>query len=220
MAARHSSQRLAVPDPRHVRQIFAQVAAAVYHLHAVLHTAHGDIKEENVLVQAARAEELCTSPEHRGSPPHAHTVLTAVLCDYGHAVRGDDDSRPPRLTSYGTAQVTPPELRRRPRRAGQRLSADGFAADVFALGVLLYTMLHGPGHVPRALDPAAAVTGDDGLWQPAWIPERGPLPLDADEVGAWVPRECVEIVRGMTMVRPEERWGMERVIAHPWVARG
>ncbi|KAI9355625.1 kinase-like domain-containing protein [Zopfochytrium polystomum] len=189
-------------DPRHVRQIFQKTVSAVHYLHTVANVAHGDIKEENVLVQSFAVP--CADPAHAHMPAHSHHHLDVRVCDFGHAVRGGEDGSRPQLASYGTAHVTPPELQRRDK------PADGFAADVFALGVLLFTLLHGPGKVPALLEAAAAKRGKVAF------PKTGKLPI-AGDVDPRVPRECVEIIEGMTMVRAEDRWSLEDVLAHPWM---
>ncbi|KAI9331997.1 kinase-like domain-containing protein [Zopfochytrium polystomum] len=177
-------------DIRDVVAIFRSAVAAVYHLHVAANTAHGDIKEENVLVvpdpNAAPAGDTCTL---KRSPR-----LTARLCDFGHSVRGS--SEPPRLAAYGTARAAPPELRGSASAAADDDNdddrppppppADGFAADVYALGVLLYALLHGPGRTPGDIDPR-------------------------------VPAGCEEVLRGMTAARPDERWTLPRVLDHPWM---
>ncbi|KAI9330473.1 kinase-like domain-containing protein [Zopfochytrium polystomum] len=195
-------QRPPLADPRHVRQIFQKTVAAVHHLHTVANVAHGDIKEENVLVQSFAVP--CADPAHAHMPAHSHHHLDVRVCDFGHAVRGGEDGSRPQLASYGTAHVTPPELQRRDK------PADGFAADVFALGVLLFTLLHGPGKVPALLEAAAAKRGNVAF------PKSGKLAI-AGDLDPRVPRDCVEIIEGMTMVRAEDRWSLEDVLAHPWM---
>ncbi|KAI9330456.1 kinase-like domain-containing protein [Zopfochytrium polystomum] len=203
-----------LPDPRHVRQVFRKAVAAVHHLHRVANTAHGDIKEENVLVQSVTVP--CADPDHADRPqPHWHHALDVRVCDFGHAVRGADGKRPT-LTSYGTAHSTPPELQDSRRQgAATPAAADGFAADVFALGVLLFALLHGPGRAPSILEAAAAARGSSSS-SSVRFPASGPLPI-ADDVDPRVPPECVEILEGMTMVRPEQRWTLDRVLEHPWM---
>ncbi|KAJ1561551.1 hypothetical protein HK405_003573 [Cladochytrium tenue] len=232
---------VALPDARLVRQVFVQLCEALQHLHSVGRTAHGDIKEENVLVQsvAVACGGPSTCPRLAGAAdaatavaaaaewaPHTHRALDVRLCDFGHAVQARELGERPRLRSYGTPQATPPELQaaavRRPRRGGA--AVDGPRADVFALGVLLYTLAHGPGRVPAILAAAAeaarasaASTSLSVAVAPVEFPEHGPMPLEPADVDARMDAGCVEVIAGMTMCAPEERWTLERVLAHPWV---
>ncbi|KAJ1548824.1 hypothetical protein HK405_014514 [Cladochytrium tenue] len=233
---------VALPDARLVRQVFVQLCEALQHLHSVGRTAHGDIKEENVLVQsvAVACGGPSTCPRLAGAAdaataaaataewaPHMHRALDVRLCDFGHAVRARELGERPRLRSYGTPQATPPELQAaasRGRRRGGGAAVDGPRADVFALGVLLYTLAHGPGRVPAILAAAAeaaraSAAGASSLnaAAPVEFPEHGPLPLGPADVDARVDAGCVEVIVGMTMCAPEERWTLEQVLAHPWV---
>ncbi|KAJ1554774.1 hypothetical protein HK405_004098 [Cladochytrium tenue] len=182
-------------DPRHVRSIFRQAVDATHRLHTQAGVVHGDIKEENVLVQSVAVE--CCDPSHRpGGAPHRHHELHVRLADFGHAQRRTT------LTSYGTPHVTAPELQK--ARPGPRAPADGVRADVFALGVLLFTLAHGPGRVPAVLESSRL------------LPTHGLLPMDAD-LDSRVEPGCVELIRGMTMCNPAERWTLDRVLEHPWL---
>ncbi|KAJ3132384.1 hypothetical protein HK101_004603 [Irineochytrium annulatum] len=195
----HIGYTLNPPPLPLVREIFAQVASGLRHLHAN-DVAHGDVKEENVLI----VETACNNDVH------------AKLADLGHAINVVEDENA--ITGYGTEDMTPPELlgnlrrkRRRDRTPAKVDLADAMACDVFALGMMLFAILHGPSVLPRAvretvelgwpLEEVMEVEGEYPL---------GPIRGDADHA-------LRDLLRGMTMVDPRERFDMERVMAHPWV---
>ena len=100
-----------------------------------LNVYHGDIKPENILISSE---------------------LHAVLCDLGHS-QHCVDSLHIKLASYGTFDLSAPE--RLPfilcKNQGIPLPHDlpisnPLQADVFALGMLLYVLLEGPGKLPLA----------------------------------------------------------------------
>lgn len=98
-----------------VAALMSQLAAALMHMHG-LGVAHRDLKPENVLFTDA-----------------SHTQVK--LCDFGFAVRcGERRLR----TVCGSAQYMAPELHT-PVGEGYL----GMPVDMWALGALLYEMLHG-----------------------------------------------------------------------------
>ncbi|KAJ3158338.1 hypothetical protein HK101_001349 [Irineochytrium annulatum] len=207
----HIAYQLTPPPIATARRIFAQLAAALYHLHSV-GVVHGDVKEENVLLDSL--DVLNPTPDVR-------------LCDFGHADAPTKNSpdHPPFIRRYGTQEMTPPELlpnlsSQRGASAAHRRSralpspsspvlVDPFPADVFALGMLLFSLLHGPGCLPLAVQ--ETVKGGMKLQVDAWggYP-LGPMRADLD-------RDGEQLVRWMTMVDPSRRATMGDVIAHPWV---
>ena len=159
------------PDLSHVRAIFVQTATALHHLHSIgVH--HGDIKPENVLV-ALQPQTDCVDPMHPGK----QSKLRAILCDLGHSKHGVT-RREHVIRSYGTRDLYSPELlwtlmpsgksckksllqqqEQQQQQENQQheqyanttdMVADGLHADVFALGMLLFGLLNGPGKLPRA----------------------------------------------------------------------
>ncbi|KAJ3133407.1 hypothetical protein HK101_004462 [Irineochytrium annulatum] len=181
------------------RTIFAQLASAVRHLHSA-GISHGDLKEENVLIDGS--------------------TLSTKLCDFGHAdatpvITG---AAPQRIRKYGTQEMTPPELlanlpshvaaHHLPGGAThQEATGDPFKADVFALGLVLYSLLHGPGCLPVAVH--ETVRNGRRLSGGVGYP-LGLMRPDLD-VGA------KEVLGMLTCVEPARRATMEEVVAHPWV---
>ncbi|KAJ1550234.1 hypothetical protein HK405_001098 [Cladochytrium tenue] len=118
--------------------IFRDITLALCHLHA-LGVHHSDIKPENVW-----------SPQHHQalvplkSMPAFATLATPAL-----------DTPEHRLASYGTHELSAPELlpNLAVSAAGSSLChvcLDTFRLDVYALGLLLFTLLHGPARLPAA----------------------------------------------------------------------
>ncbi|KAJ3192115.1 hypothetical protein HK101_007041 [Irineochytrium annulatum] len=211
----HVTYALNPPPLPEVQPRFATLASALHHLHA-RGVAHLDIKEENVLMSR---EGGC------------------VLADLGHSRRADA-----RVGAYGTREMTPPELlcnvraqaaaaaasaSASPRDGGARMEyTDASSADVFALGMVLFSMLHGPSVLPEAVEGTVRKGHGLGLYLAEEEEEgvdsaQGFYPLGAmrwdviDGEG-----DVLGLLRGMTMRRVEERWGMEEVMAHPWVQGG
>ncbi|KAJ3111061.1 hypothetical protein HDU96_006024 [Phlyctochytrium bullatum] len=202
--------RLNPPPMPMCRTIFRELALAVSHLHRI-GICHGDLKEENVLVDTDQLDPV--AGRRRTSSPNPRPAVK--LCDFGHATL---DSKRFRLTAYGTREMTAPEIllnlptqqANRPRGTHQTLSASPFASDVYALGMVLYSLLHGPGTLPLAV----AQTVRHGM--PLVLPTAGPwFPLGAvrSDVGA----EALDLLQRMTAVDPAARLSMEEVVAHPFV---
>ncbi|KAJ1553784.1 hypothetical protein HK405_006899 [Cladochytrium tenue] len=114
-----------LPPREACRAIFRDVTLALCHLH-VLGVHHGDIKPENALVppKSKRHSPALDTPEHR-------------------------------LVSYSTHELSAPQLL--PNLAvsaasssTRRVCLDTFRLDVYALGLLLFTLLHGPAGLPAA----------------------------------------------------------------------
>ncbi|KAJ3206575.1 hypothetical protein HDU67_008089 [Dinochytrium kinnereticum] len=223
--------RLNPPPMALARGIFAQVAAGVAHLHS-LGVAHGDLKEENILLDAidvSTASKLdgaffsSSLDEARVAASWAPDVR---VCDFGHATAGSPS--PPRVVAYGTREMTAPEvlpnLARSRRGTGmgeggatvasqqQLFDTDALKADVFALGMCLFSMLHGPGVLPVAVHETVRLGKPLGLF----VGEGNRYPVGV--VRADLGKMGMEVLEGMLCADPGERWGMERVVAHPWVA--
>ncbi|KAH6565821.1 hypothetical protein BASA60_009774 [Batrachochytrium salamandrivorans] len=134
-----------IPEPL-AKTFFLDIAGAVNYIHSQ-GVVHGDIKEENILV-GVEAETL-------------KRVLK--LCDFGYSRKGIPGSAPMKI--YGTREFCPPELVDNMSKYMQRKKTKhgvvGYAQDVWALGLLLYSMIHGilPMETDSLLDKSLDITG-------------------------------------------------------------
>ncbi|KAJ3205481.1 Serine/threonine-protein kinase 33 [Entophlyctis luteolus] len=173
-----------------IKRLIRQIAVALAQIH-VRGFYHGDVKIENVLVQAG----------HSGTPRGGDDLPQVRLADYGHANHVSCG-----MKVYGTREVSPPEFLR-----GSPYSwNDGRAADIFALGMVMYKLLHESGELPRIVQVAkSGVISYDALLKE----DSGFLPLDGlrdvDEV-------AISLLDGMCMVDPARRLTVQHVLAHPW----
>jgi len=114
-----------VPPPEQKR-MFKAIAEAVYALHS-RNIVHGDIKEENILIDSHHNPKLC---------------------DFGHA-RHIGNNAPPHFAVYGTLELSAPELMPNLNVPAHLTKThvvkryNGMAQDIWALGLVLYTMTHG-----------------------------------------------------------------------------
>ena len=140
-----------------------------------------------------------------------------MLCDFGHSrwIASGRDHRI--LIAYGTREYTPPELWKGLHSATSIRDvtpADPFKADVFALGILLYTLCHGPGRLPTALK----YTVHSSLWTyNQLIMHGGSYPLRDARPDVIGDSALMDLLRGMLTVDPAKRYSMGDVIKHPWV---
>ncbi|KAL1918926.1 uncharacterized protein VTP21DRAFT_2307 [Calcarisporiella thermophila] len=148
------------------RHIFRQVVDAVHHL-SRLGVCHRDIKDENIVID-----------DH----------YRVKLIDFGSAV-----IIPPHGAwfdrFYGTVNYAAPEI-----LMGHRYRAEH--AEIWALGVLLYTILY--GEVPFS-DPLQAIH------EPFTQPRLKSSP------------ECDALLRWMLAKQPDHRPSIDTVRRHPWL---
>ncbi|KAJ3295447.1 hypothetical protein HDU79_009136 [Rhizoclosmatium sp. JEL0117] len=174
-----------------IKHIIRSVASALWGIHQAGYY-HGDIKLENVLVQYDAQLGDCTHPQ-------------VLLADYGHCDRVEAG-----ISRYGTREVSPPEfLADSPFEADE---LDGQTADVFALGIVLYSLLSEIGSLPTVGDALQKGTigykylvgADDGRYL-------------FDEVGDVIDDEAWDLINQMCWVDPRRRIGLDQVLQHPWL---
>lgn len=124
--------------------IFKQIASALGYLHK-LGIVHGDLKEENILIGY-----------HRG-------IHSVKLCDFGHSFQTKRNRKD--LRFYGTRDLSAPELlpnlRASERDTMLNDSFYGYEEDIWALGLVLYTMIHGslPQNNDKIVDGTESLEG-------------------------------------------------------------
>ena len=190
-----------------VHSIFKQLARGLHSMHSQ-NVIHGDIKDENALVNV----------------DHTTGVYRAKLCDFGHAKRLNAASGAA-FSNYGTTIMGPPEMDKNVERKEQLnaglvssiLSDEwdrfyGFEADVFALGLLLYTMVHG--------DLPAELSEKDPTKLTAYKRRRESSRSFLFEVLAeGLEKSLVDLLRGMLVNKPKYRLNMDQVLDHAWVKK-
>ena len=143
--------------------------------------AHCDIKEENILIQSN---------------------FNVKICDFGHAQM----TWPPRVFRYGTDDLTPPELL--PNlwsgfKKNQCIMVSGKEADMWALGLLLFTLTQ--GNFPAAHKEFLAGSVNSQHFQSYSCCYRLPIhPVIQD------------LIEGMLSVDPSTRLTIEEAVQHEW----
>lgn len=102
--------------------IFRQLVSAVNYLHNKRHIVHGDIKLQNVLFNNEKD-------------------MNVVLADFGLSYRWKPDD--PLVNDFkGTLTYMAPEIR-------SGIKYQGYPADIFSLGVLLFNISFAPDTIPK-----------------------------------------------------------------------
>ncbi|KAJ3229912.1 hypothetical protein HDU81_004926 [Chytriomyces hyalinus] len=156
------------------RKIFAQIVLAVRYLQ-VKGLVHRDIKDENIVVDAN---------------------YTIKIIDFGSATYIPKTQREYFTQFSGTTLFASPEIvQKKPYR--------GPEAEMWALGVLLYTMIFGENPFHNE-----AETAEGSLK----MPKGFHLESDKDYHGG-----CRHLIRRMLDYTPESRITIEEVLAHEWL---
>jgi serine/threonine protein kinase/WD40 repeat protein len=129
---------------RDAATLMATLAEAVHYAHS-RGVVHRDLKPANVLLQSAERGSPGEEANARPSAPSAIANLQSAIpriADFGLARHLDDkNGLAQALTHAGTIVGTPEYMA--PEQAGIAAEPVGPAADVYALGVILYEMLAG-----------------------------------------------------------------------------
>ena len=131
---------------------------------------------------------------HRDLKPENILITSsnlAKICDFGWCAEGNSE----RSTYCGTLDYMAPEILK------------GFqytnSVDVWALGVLLYEMLHGcpPFNAKNDSEKSRLIR------------------LGNFRFAEEVPEDCRDLIKGILQGAPEARPSVLQILAHPWVAR-
>ncbi|KAI8894797.1 kinase-like domain-containing protein [Globomyces pollinis-pini] len=171
-----------------VKPMFKQLAAGLQYLHSKK-IVHADIKEENILVGV-----------YEGS-------YTAKYCDFGHSYIASDDN--PGMRLYGTRVITAPELlphllAEKTQKECQEHRQVGFAQDIWALGIVLYCMIH--GDIPP--ENTAYIQGNldfDGCRY---------YPTSYDNIDD---ENCSDLLKRMLTIDPINRATADEIMNHVWL---
>jgi len=203
---RQQSNRRGLPAEQ-ARRFAFQLACALRYLHEDMRIVHGDVKLENCLL------ENPSSPSGR-----------LLLCDFGlakfmknpHDDDDDDDPLPSiRSTadagSYcitGSLPYAAPEI----VESSAAAEAPSPTADVWALGVVVFTMLTGTLPFTHSLQPKLAAMIVEGNFDVAALRDCWGL----KEAGKAQMEMAVELVKGCLTVDPERRWNIHDVLESAW----
>ncbi|KAF8942139.1 protein kinase, AMP-activated, alpha 2 catalytic subunit [Haplosporangium gracile] len=189
-----------------VRSIFMQLSLALYALHQN-RIVHGDIKDENALITV----------------DHNTNTYRARICDFGHSKRIKEGSLPS-FTFYGTTILAPPEmdannaLREKMKRSDIQVEHDdwaryyGYEADVFAMGLMLYTLVH--GDLPSEL-----MERDLKLLAAYKRRRRSVKTFPFAVLQKNIDEDLKDLLKRMLAVTPSRRITMAEVIDHPWLTK-
>jgi len=179
-----------VPPPEQKR-MFRAIAEAVYTLHTH-NIVHGDIKEENILI------------DRHHNPK---------LCDFGHA-RHIGNNAPPHFAVYGTLELSAPELMPNLNVPAHLTKThvvkryNGMAQDIWALGLVLYTMTH--GELP--LNHSKVISKEIDLTSNKY--KEYPCSYNRN-----LSKDCIHLIRRMLTVDMKKRATIKEIINHPWLKR-
>jgi serine/threonine-protein kinase HSL1 (negative regulator of Swe1 kinase) len=168
-----------------VRRFFGQVVACVQAVHD-RGWVHGDIKLENVVLTTCGDQAKLTD------------------CGFSSLQKATGLCRPPR----GTAHYASPEL-----VLGQGYC--GKASDLYACGVVLYSMLS--GRYPFAARPDCGLGGGDPLSEGILRHFRDESTLDRLKIPAGCPEGATCLIRRLLDPDPCLRATMAEVLVDPWL---
>ncbi|KAK6099571.1 hypothetical protein MT418_000978 [Batrachochytrium dendrobatidis] len=202
-----------------IHGIFSQIANGLNALHSHGWT-HGDIKQQNILVDSKMHAFLC---DFGHAKPMIISPVSPTAQNNSVPCMSTLKSTPPHISCAGTLSMTPPELISNldlPRSMfsnmsssgfnsslndlGEIASTSGFTADVWALGMVLYSMMY--FRFPNSH--SAYLRGEIPLNQYYSFPCE--FPTDAD------PQFC-DLISKMLAINPDDRITMADVVHHPFL---
>lgn len=174
------------------RNFFVQMLAGVTHCHE-RGVAHRDLKLENVLLTSDGVVKI---------------IDFGLSHVYVRNEAGEIDRSKPLTDMCGSKSYAAPEV------LGAK-SYDGFAADVWSLGVSLFAMLSG-------FFPLDEATPKD--WRYAKLVEAQQMGRSTSRtVYSWYKRTCnhlstaiVDLLDGMLTIDAQRRLTMKQIVEHPW----
>ncbi|KAL7410426.1 kinase-like domain-containing protein, partial [Mrakia frigida] len=212
-------------------RLFKGVVEGLRWLHKEEGVVHGDLKAENVLIDAEGrcriADFGLANPSPSPSKPkpkptyapnlssvhRAHTIssphprlASSPFPSSRQQQQQQQQQRPPSPPTFppGSLPYASPELLRPPSHSSHGPSPISPAQDIWSLGVLLFFLLTS-GTLPfqDAFEPRLQMKIVRGLWE---LPE-----------GIVVGKQAEEVLKGCLEVEVKERWGVEEVGTSEWV---
>jgi protein-serine/threonine kinase len=164
------------------RKIFRQVAEALRHLHVEAKVVHRDIKDENIILDGEGKVKLADFGSAAYIKSGPFDVFVGTIGTFHHASARFHASMLTHIIDYAAPEV----LRGLPYRGKEQ--------DVWALGILLYTIVYKE-------NPFYSI---DEI-------------MDHDLRVPWILSEdCIDLIRKMLDRDVERRIGIQAVLEHPW----
>lgn len=161
--------------------------------------AHRDLKQENVLLTMART-------------PEGRAIVVPELCDFGVALTLQNSQSATHVTYAGTRGYMAPEI-----ALGIRTGTP-LQADMWSLGVMLYTMLSGEQRAPALMCEAALTEHSIGRSDPyradPWRVLEGQL--RRGESWSRLSANAQSLVRALLSIDTTKRLTAEEARMHPW----
>lgn len=195
-------------DAHLVKRYTYQLASAMRYLHNDIMVVHRDIKLENCLVDMT-------------GPKAEQDGGDVLLCDFGmadfmvsddrvgvepHSIGSNQNIGPADTSTSiaGSLQYAAPEL------FNANASVFSPAADVWAFGVVVYTLLTAQLPFNEGLEAKTTMKIQSGDWDAELI-------RSADAVQQGGAEEAIELVRGCLNMDPERRWTVNDILACSWL---
>ena len=158
------------------RAYFRQLISAVQYIHQ-MGICHRDLKPENLLVTDRNVLKVAdfglSSIVSRSEQTNEFQLLTTIV---------------------GSPDYCAPEV-------VMEKSYDGFKADVYSCGTILYTMVTGRRPFESRDESTTLQKVREGTFM---VPRH-------------VSKDCDSLINGLMKLNPDERLSMDAVLAHPWV---
>lgn len=139
-----------------------------------------------------------------------HSREKIEIIDWGHAVSvAPGSTRCPHEGAIGKVRYMAPEL------VSGSGEYDPFKADVFALGVCLFSVLIGQMPFSKINDGRANILQDSAAKLIAFIDQRN---VEGNNCG--VSEECIDLLNKCLKWNPSERLTMEQVLNHRFFSSG
>lgn len=193
------------------QHFFRQVATAVHFLHS-RDIVHLDLSLENLLLFEDAVVKLCDFGQAVQLPTSTTTSTTTTASSLSSSETSGGKMDSQLLTSLvGKAQYAPPEVL---DASETHRAFDGRACDMFALGVILFTLL-------MAVPPFKRASCQDACF--AFLIKYGVREL----IHKWrrqtlistppLSSQVLDLLQGLLCVDPIKRLTSAQLLAHPWL---